>query len=189
MKGRIFNTDQVRAIQDGRMSQFMQEVKDKHVLHQINVNNHLPSYFEDTNFCPFGKVGDVIYVKETTVRAYVYEWEGFGETPPLRYYYRADDDWKEQEWHDEYNDCPSDAPKWKSAVHMPIAAARLFLRITNIRVMRVQELQEEDFRKQGYYERIPGFLDETFTYLDANHKEWTENKFNWVLNFEKCNKA
>ncbi len=167
MKSRIFNTDQVRAIQDGRMTQFMQVVKPQPTempeaganSFQWNATIKGRSYSfaaltdtllkeHMTEFCPFGKVGDVMAVKETTVSAYT--WDGIGECPPPKTFYKADDEWKRTEWYDEEKDSIISGPKWKSAVHMPHEAARLFLRITNIRVMRVQELTEQDAKAQGY---------------------------------------
>lgn len=219
LKSKIFNTNQVRAIQDGRMTQFMQVVKPR----PGEENDVLGGYtwrikkggmyvWEDTQsnlldqlikYCPFGRVGDVLYVKETTVRACI--WDGGGEMPPLRYFYRADEDWKQTDWHDEKNDCVKAAPNWKSAVHMPIEAARLFLRITNIRMMRVDELKENDALAQAYGQLCeckipvyPGACENCYNtgynyppLLDMKEKNgetWSNNPYMWVLDFTKTDK-
>jgi len=41
------------------------------------------------------------------------------------------------------------AQKWRSLIHMPRWASRITLRVTDVRVQRVQEISEEDARAEG----------------------------------------
>lgn len=73
------------------------------------------------------QIGDVLWVRET-----------FGETldengDPM-FYYKAD--------HDVWN-------KYKPSIHMPKEAARLFLKITTVRIERLNEITEKDAMAEG----------------------------------------
>jgi hypothetical protein len=93
---------------------------------------------------------DILWVRETWVKGC--EWDGDSEMPPLRYYYRADEDWKGKDWHDEKNDCTKAEPTWKPSIFMPFEAARIFLEVTNVRVERLQDISEEDAMAEGIIE-------------------------------------
>lgn len=181
MKGKIFNTEQVRAIQEGRMTQFMQEVKSRHEsgIFQVcrNRDGVITSIYsldwderncERDVVCPFGKVGDVIYVREgwfndaDSEEAPIYVHKGYSPNFPL-------------------GGC-----KWKSPATMPREAARLFLRIENIRVMRVQELSVMEFEKQdrrNAYVHMPSFRPNCLS-----EEIWNANKYHWIIDFTKTDK-
>lgn len=71
--------------------------------------------------------GDILWVRET-----------FGETLDENantiFYYKAD--------HDVWD-------KYKPSIHMPKEAARLFLKVTNVRVERLIDISEEDAMAEG----------------------------------------
>ncbi len=81
---------------------------------------------------PRYKVGDILYVRET-----------FYESPAFGTMYRAD-------WRDDA--CPYMEPddKWRPSIHMPKEAARLFLRVTGVRVERLQDMKDEDAYNEGW---------------------------------------
>jgi hypothetical protein len=98
------------------------------------------------------KIGEVIYVRETFCKL----WE-LDENEQIiegteKYYYAADG----------YNPTPfncfpdadgfhgdRDCPKWHPSIHMPKEAARIFLKITDVRVERLQDITEEQTQKEG----------------------------------------
>jgi len=232
MKSKIFITDQIRAIQDVRMTQFMEVVKPQPWpgtgagFAWSPKGPESDSYLWNTDMqslcnhmmeaCPFGKVGDVIAVRESWVYGNKMDGEDFVKDDKgeyvMQYYYKAIH--QHQGWFD--GDHYFETAPWKSPTTMPHEAARLFLRITNIRVMRVQELEDTDFIKQaveelphscigfGYYE-AGGEIQECFCmgwehspivmgYITGgmkewkNKKAWDENKFYWIIDFEKIDK-
>jgi hypothetical protein len=89
--------------------------------------------------------------------------------------------------------------KWKPSIHMPKAAARLWLEITDIRVERVQDIDREDYKKEGI--TIVGIPEWTkdewgFAYKmkfadlwdSINAKRgysWDSNSWVWVLSFRR----
>lgn len=79
--------------------------------------------------CPFGEIGTVLWVRETWAMNY----------PFGNYRYAA-------------SDTPNILKKWKPSIHMPRKACRLFLRITDIRVERLDEISEEDAVAEGVQE-------------------------------------
>lgn len=102
--------------------------------------------------CPYGKVGDVIWVRETYVRACLSEdGEGPVEGESWRYWYKADSDWGNHDWHHSNKDGPQSSPQWTSSIYMPKAAARIWLEVTDIKVERVQDINEEDAKAEGVY--------------------------------------
>ena len=72
-------------------------------------------------------VGDTLWVRETWAR-------GIG-----KYLYRAD------------VECEHDyrVATWKPSIHMPLSAARIFLRVTGVRVERLCSITEADAEKEG----------------------------------------
>jgi len=128
-------------------------------------------------------VGDVLYVRETWSRGYVGgEWG---------YVYKADGT---EPYHTE---------KWKPSIHMPKAAARLFIRVKNVRVERLQDISLEDIENEGFY-CDPEYSDPNgisrhaypmgmrihfskfWDYLNAKRGyDWKSNPWVWVYEFEK----
>ena len=86
---------------------------------------------------------------------------------------------------------------------MPKDAARIFLRVTNVRVERLQDITVEDALAEGMdkYIRLNGELDEnsiitsfigiwnsTIKKSDLDRYGWNANPWVWVIEFERCEK-
>jgi hypothetical protein len=97
----------------------------------INTQKHLAAK------CPYGQVGDILWVRETWCRGY-----DRAAYRPENYYYKAD---KGNEFHSLTNK----PVKWKPSLFMPKEACRIFLKITNIRVERLQCISEKDAVLEG----------------------------------------
>ena len=192
MKPILFNTDMVKAILDGRKSCTRRVVKPQPTA-RYGTQCIKPPYQQ----------GDILYVRETWERFECWNCEGdeSGNCPkePKKsvldktygcYMYRATD---------EIN---GDA-KWHPSIHMPKEAARIFLRVTNVRVERLRDITVEDALAEGMdkYIRLNGELDEnsiitsfigvwnsTIKKSDLDRYGWDANPCVWVIEFERCEK-
>ncbi|OFY87863.1 MAG: hypothetical protein A3F72_03040 [Bacteroidetes bacterium RIFCSPLOWO2_12_FULL_35_15] len=80
--------------------------------------------------CPYGKIGDLLWVRETFAIGLT---SGF-------HFFKANYVNRE---------VPSGLSKWKPSIHMPKSYARIWLEITNIRVERLHDITEEDAKAEG----------------------------------------
>lgn len=166
--------------------------------------------------CPFGNVGDKLWVRET----YGFQFQGEDEDFPLSYpVYKAQEDecgqypgkTKDGEFmHINYKG------KWKPSIHMPKALARTWLQITNIRVERLQDISKEDAIAEGieildpwpecpeksiyrlYNWEIYMGAPSTFDPIKSFYSLWCatygndaviKNPFVWVVEYEKITKS
>lgn len=130
----LFNTEMVRAILDGRKSCTRRLVK-----FFSGENPRWTGYIKDGLMLYNGKnepcirkapyqPGDTLYVRETWKKA------------PNGYYYY--EDWQRGDI--------ADLTKWKPSIHMPKEAARIWLKVTNVRVERLQEITEDQTEEEGF---------------------------------------
>ena len=97
---------------------------------------------------------------------------------------------------------------WKPSIHMPKEAARIWLKVTNVRVERLQDITEDGAKAEGAidnrgfihspeneYDRIytarEHFIeiwDRTIKKSDLNIYGWDANPWIWVIEFERCEK-
>lgn len=116
--------------------------------------------------------GDILYVRETWKKA------------PNGYYYY--EDWQR-------NDI-ADVTKWKPSIHMPKEAARIWLKVTNVRVERLQDMTDDDAEAEGCFDYtstalgFPDVWDSTIKKSDLDRYGWDANPWVWVIEFERCEK-
>ena len=146
------------------------------------------------SLCPFGVPGDLLWVRETFHRCPHCELE------PIAY--RADDT--------RHRSRKCEAHGWIPSIHMPRCVSRLTLRVTDVRVERVQDISEDDARAEGVR------ADNAAVVIDADGKirndlshthrgafaaawdavygkrdpttptSWTANPWVWVVSFERA---
>jgi hypothetical protein len=74
---------------------------------------------------------------------------------------------------------------------MPKAACRLFLKITNVRIERLQDISNADIRAEGAaeYGCTSHMLNWAELWISINGREsWNQNPWLWVIEFEKTQK-
>lgn len=194
MKARpiLFSGPMVRALLDGRKTQTRRIVK---LTPKDGVADNR-FVFEDINGkfrfidCPYGRPRDLLWVRET-----------WGETgSPMRVDYKADAGPITETAR------MSAGLKWKPSIHMPRYASRLTLRITAVRVERLQDISEEDAISEGI-ELLGGptscspwkdySKDQRYKFFSApsasycslwesinGPESWDQNPFVWVIQFE-----
>lgn len=138
MKPILFNTEMVRAILEGRKTVTRRVIKPRYRDDEygwtvcINSYTHLVddvAYTDGDGACtrsmkPPYQVGDILYVRET--------WREYNG----KYLFKANEP-------KEYDDYKT-SPKWKPSIHMPKEAARIWLKVTDVRVERLQDGFKED---------------------------------------------
>jgi len=145
--------------------------------------------------CPYGRQGDRLYVRETFM-----DLQGTGvehrpdpNGPLQRYAYRAD--YPPGSHSDEAR--KDFGLKWKPSIHMPRAACRILLEITNVRVERLQDISRADIRAEGlqcppelasddvspnYRDWYPAAWKELW---NSTGGDWDANPWVWVVEFKR----
>ncbi|HDV8245017.1 hypothetical protein V1238_09545 [Enterobacter hormaechei] len=189
----IFNGEMVRAILDGRKTQTRRIMKNQPAGDYPDTPALIRSvgggfqwyghYGESSIFnCPFGAVGDRIWVRET--------WAEAGAGAPDLKLYRAD--YPEHVPTHYENVPPADEIRWTPSIHMPRWASRLTLEITGVRVERLRDLSEDDAKSEGITPPsgrvLPGweyrinFRDLWMSIYGADN--WETNPWVWVIEFK-----
>ena len=185
MKPILFNTDMVRAILGGRKTVTRRVVKFK-----PGQNPQWTGYIPDgpvlygSNNIPASKSpyhpGDILYVRETWARSMA-----------GTYLYKA-------------TDTPIILDRWHPSIHMPKEAARLFLRVTDVLVERLQDIASGQIDAEGCKEWAysaktgellpsgPSFFriqwDTTIKPANLPIYGWDANPWVWVVEFERVSK-
>ena len=152
MKPILFNTEMVRAILDGRKTETRRipskKIRDKWfdydewvmaVATPESTSMTEKEFYEQ--YLPY-HTDDTLYVRET--------WSDLKYAGGIhkRYVYKASDTYP---FGEKYI-CKF---RWKPSIHMPKEAARIFLRVTNVRVERLQEITEEQVYEEGFQFKPP----------------------------------
>ena len=197
MKPILFNTEMVRAILDGRKVQTRRVLKPKYRENEygflVITNLHdgrfvrveyYDEYEEMTRYMkqPYN-TGDVLWVKETWAK---YDVSG-------RIIYRADADGRELAAH--YNEHGNREACWRPSIHMPKEAARIFLRVKNVRVEHLKDMTEEAAIAEGLADSVAGtdsplerfsvLWDKTVKREELSVYGWDANPWVWVIEFER----
>lgn len=176
----LFNAEMVRAILDGRKSCTRRLVK-----HDVESVLNSPYHkahpeVEDkqiiSKLCnPPYQPGDILYVRETWCGLPVNEAGHFRGHPI--YYYRADGDLRPEGWRG----------AWHPSIHMPKEAARIWLKATDVRVERLQEMKPVDVIKEVMME-WEKLWNSTIKKSDLDCYGWNANPWVWEIEFERCEK-
>ncbi|WP_061342881.1 hypothetical protein [Clostridium botulinum] len=208
MKPILFNTEMVQAILEGKKTTTRRIIKDVD-----NNYTYLGSDKQKSNVSfsrnttglslkikiPY-KAGDILYVRETwqisnpmgdfarddMTAEYVYK-AGYakGKRIPIT------------------KDKEKNLGVWKPSIHMPKAAARIFLKVTNVRIERLQNITEDGIKAEGItcdkeYEEFKNaaesncevkfatLWDSTVNKKDLDQYGFNSNPYVWVIEFERC---
>jgi len=178
----LFSAEMVRAILDGRKTQTRRAIKpvptfngggachDADALQQ----DYVEPYWVFPETCKYGQPGDLLWVRETWAR----HASGVDYAADFAAVSR-----------------PQAGP-WRPSIHMPRWASRITLRITDIRVERLQDISEDDARAEGC--DPARWIDETDVGMEGYREgfaklwnkingpgAWEENPWVWVVAFER----
>lgn len=125
-------------------------------------SNRHGEYYQNIK-CPW-EPGDVLYVRET--------WNGIRLGNKMEYWHKAGNVFED-----------SADEKWRPSIHMPREAARLFLKVKDVRVERLHNITEEDTRSEGFN----AYIIFTNVWDDIYLKRgfgWEMNPWIWVITFD-----
>ncbi|ENU1914319.1 hypothetical protein ACR70T_17200 [Klebsiella pneumoniae] len=203
-RGMIFNAEMVRAILDGRKTQTRRPIKWKQTrfteIGEREDGSKWP-WSEDAEHafdfwhpCPFGSVGDRIWVRETfqgplfdfdLMDSYCKDSTPFEKSEfcvykadgvPAPEFYDADD---------ELHCC------WRPSIHMPRWASRILLEITGVRVERLKSISDRDALREGCSTadmKSGDCVADVFARLWASiygSDSWKTNPWVWVIEFKR----
>jgi len=200
----LFNTEMVKAILESRKTVTRRVIKldlgladsDKNDSSCLFVQDKYGDSINVKDLCRY-QVGDILYVRETWKKL---DTSVLVDLPDnsYAYIYKASENGKV--WERESNDWT-----WEPSIHMPKEAARIFLKVTNVRVERLQDMYEEDAKKEGckstavltpegddYFglyaiDSFSVLWDSTIKKQDLDTNGWEANPYVWVIEFEKVN--
>lgn len=211
----LFNTEMVRAILDGRKTCTRRLVKPQpksklcytfagsdsdtwgypnRTAHEIwgeefKLPNDITEEELSKRWNPPYHTDDILYVRET--------WCGLpvNEAGHMRghtiYYYKADVELRPKGWRG----------TWHPSIHMPKEAARIWLKVTDVRVERLQDMTSEQISREGVEVEYPHVLNgeekryafstlwnNTIKKSDIDRYGWNASPWVWVIEFERCEK-
>lgn len=181
----LFSGPMVRAILEGRKTQTRRILPEKEADWSrtlSSLGSNVVSRPQNGMSNRYGYPGDRLWVRET-----------FAPHPDGGHVYRATDpDWRTTEgW------------AWKPSIHMPRAAARIILEITDVRIEPLQDISREDAIAEGVARNWSGPY-EWWDYLDEKNQlsspqesfstlwksvngpeSWELNPLVWVITFKR----
>lgn len=214
IKPMLFNMDMVQAIQNGRktvtrwliMPHNRKKAKEQRYVQGSGLwidpgtdngdkEGHIKDYSISSCWMSYSryiekyadyKPGDILYVREKWCRNTNFE----------EYYYAAN------------RKKGAGAPyelKWRPSIHMPEEAARIWLRVKNVRIAQLCNMKLDDFLSEGVCIRPEAFNDLENAYMQARNEfiaiwdstiskgqqnlyGWTANPWVWAIGFERCSK-
>lgn len=185
----LFSTPMVQSILRGEKTQTRRIIKSNEISEKINLAH-----------CKY-KVGNIFWVRET--------WRPKGHSFPIGFPFEYKATAKE-------DGNPIDEP-WKPSIFMPKQACRIFLKLTNIRIEKLNDISESDATAEGierwieermknkpihykvYFQNCKpeDLMSFTSDPIDSykslwqkinGEKSWAENPWVWVYSFEQINK-
>lgn len=203
----LFNTEMVQAIQDDRKTATRRCLKHPFTVHP---NGYITKPRGNENLHPYEppyRKGDVLWVRETwsTRQSNTCIGVGTGICP-----YSCCENATGPCFDDEYiykatDSLNSSLEKWYPSIHMPKAAARIWLEVLDVKVERLQDMTLEDFIDEGtsipyealndpanaYLQAKEMFMriwDATIPKKDIDKYSWDANPYVWAVSFERTDR-
>lgn len=194
----LFNTKMVKAILEGRKTctrraiKFSSGMTGRPIGKAGDSSNPLGVMYPGGIKRPPYQRGDILYVRETWCSAYDGE----------KFFYLADKlTNREERLLLNYDDV-----KWHPSIHMLKEAARIWLKVTEVRMERLQDITEDGAKEEGAnckngknvgleekmrrtaIERFAEIWNGTIKKSALDRYGWSVNPWVWVIEFERCEK-
>lgn len=203
----LFNTDMVRAILDGRKTTTRRALK---YPFEVHPNGFITKPRGHDRLCPYEppyQQEDILYVRETwsTKRSSKCVGNKTEKCP-----YNSCENAPGPCLYDEYiykatDNLESSDVTWHPSIHMPKEAARIWLKVKDVRAERLSDMKLDDFLSEGVSIRPEAFNDPDNAYMQARMGffhiwdstipkgqqdlySWAVDPWVWVIEFERCSK-
>ena len=193
----LFNAEMVQAILDGRKTVTRRILKHdtRALLNSPYCKTHpeVPDKQIIEKLCksPYEQ-GDVLYVRETWNICNM--WSSGNR---VTFIYRADENEEKSartisvsdDMFDKFEEMMHGSrPEWRPSIHMPKEAARIFLKVKDVRVERLQDIDDDGVVAEGLKIGDPfdELWDSTIKKADIDRYGWKTNPWVWVIEFERC---
>lgn len=224
----LFNTEMVRAILNGRKTQTRRLIRPQpegqlsYIMGGSNPGkwDYMSASaakawdVEESRICkqddgrlwtPPCHADDILYVRETWNYGYV-DSDCKEYSTPEYWFEELDWDGKDHDflrgisrfWYLADDDEPLYGLKWKPSIHMPKAAARIWLKVKRVRVERLQDMTAQDSLDEGVKLSLRGITngeptlapfaklwDSTLKKGEVSRYGWSANPWVWVIEFER----
>lgn len=230
----LFNTEMVRAILDGRKTVTRRCVKYKYSntemkMHIDKYGTRLIEIQKDVEGETFGKnpdgstwrkllgyvepkppykTGDILYVRETwhIIPCIECGLDEYGCCYSKKVEYEDGNSITEGCFVFKKDYPCKDKINWRPSIHMPKEAARIFLKVKDVRVERLQDITEEQAKAEGAnwkngknvgfeekmrrsaVDRFAEIWNSTIKKTDIDRYGWDASPWVWVIEFEQCEK-
>lgn len=158
--------------------------------------------------CPYGKIGDMLWVRETWTKYHPVDENGYTNFNEHDYFYLADGPTTVVKVDADGFELEDQRDKWKPSIHMPKEAARLFLQIVDIRIESLHDINYYDAIKEGvkieendgskswyrnYLEDVGALPSPQESFMTLwksinGTDSWECNPWVWVIEFKKIEK-
>lgn len=199
MKPILFNTEMVQAILDGRKTVTRRIIKPQPTEYQIyKLGYCIDGDKRDIGKYGFGEYecgGDILYVKPPyKIGDILYVRETYNKDWCDHYIYKADGGSARTAGY-------ATEPKWIPSIHMPKEAARIFLKVTEIKAERLRDMAIDDMLREGIdrtgiitntgpieYRVINRFEELWNSTIKKKEYAFASSPWVWVIEFERCEK-
>ena len=217
----LFNTEMVRAILDGRKTvtrrickdaneftvpdmSFFDAEKRTYAVHNYADAEHTDKLSVAERTCPICP-GDILYVRETWCWCPCWDCgmdteEGCCDKTAVKFYHQKHHEYGCYGYRASFKENEEAFEGWRPSIHMPKEAARIFLKVKDVRVERLQDITDEGAYREGagdkdvIYQtgaRVLEFArlwESTIKKSDIEKYGWNANPWVWVIEFERCEK-
>lgn len=202
----LFNGDMVRVILEGRKTVTRRVIKDTDDSMYAGLCGLGPGLFDKKTGLrvkePYYRLGDILYVRETWGIANLDY-----DDKKVFIIYRAGNEQENgicvtlpnEKFEKIYESMAETGPDWHPSIHMPKEAARIWLKVTDVRAERLHNLTTRDAKKEGitvetdnsgmaHKAAFMRLWDSTIKKSDIGTYGWNNNPWVWVIEFERCGK-
>jgi len=185
----LFSTAMVQSILAGAKTQTRRVIKTQPPTKDfLNAGNAIAFNTEKTLnhtvYCPYGKVSDVLWVRETFYAFGIWKKNDFSKSGKQKWKFH--DETLANGFNYQYVDtfrhelAPKNERGWhkRPSLFMPKSACRIFLKRTNTSVERLQDIKEDDAISEGVERHLDGWM--SYDIIKTGKHKGTKHPWNVV---------